>query len=152
MRVRAARGFTLIELLAVVVLIAAVTAGLAVALGGGLDGMRLRGAAREVAAQLVYTRGQAIVRGEPQFFALNVDTREWEAPGDKAGRLADGIELRVRSAAEERTEDRVARFRFFPDGSSSGGIVRLRLGEAQWRIDIDWLTGAVELMRGEGEE
>jgi general secretion pathway protein H len=145
MSLRAVRGFSLVELLAVVVLIAAVTAGLAVTLGGGLDGQRLRGAAREVAAQLAYTRGQAIVRGEPQFFELDVDAHSWRAPGSKSGTLPVDIELLVRSAAEERLEDRVARFRFFPDGSSSGGIVRLRMGEAQWRVDV------VTLRRGEGE-
>ena len=56
---RTARGFSLIEIMLVVVLIAAATAMAAYAMTSGLAGSQLRGAAREVAAQLRFTRAQA---------------------------------------------------------------------------------------------
>ena len=54
------RGFSLVELVVVMVLIAAMAAlGLA-AISAGLPGQQLRGAARELAAELRFTRAQAI--------------------------------------------------------------------------------------------
>jgi general secretion pathway protein H len=35
--------------------------------------------------------------------------------------------------------------RFFGDGSSTGGRVSLKRGESVWQIDINWLTGQIEL-------
>ncbi len=47
-----APGFTLLEVLVVLVIIAMATTLAAMALGGGLDGMRLRSSSKEIAAQL----------------------------------------------------------------------------------------------------
>ena len=77
---RPARGFTLIELIVVVVLIAATTAMAASVMSSGIPGQQLRQAGREIAAQLRYTRAQAIVTGRPQVFSLDLRTREWVAP------------------------------------------------------------------------
>lgn len=149
MAARAARGVSLIEVLVVVALVAALAAGLAATLGGGMAGLQLRGTAREMAAQIRHTRGLAIVRGEPQFFEIDVTERRWTAPDGRGGTLPRALELRVLGAAEEQIEDDVARIRFFPDGSSSGGVVRLRRDGAEWRVDVAWLTGEVRVRRGE---
>jgi len=34
---------------------------------------------------------------------------------------------------------------FYPDGSASGALLQLRLGEGLHYIRVDWLTGAVSL-------
>lgn len=149
MTARAERGVSLVEVLVVIALVAAIAGGLAATLGGGMAGMQLRGSAREMAAQLKLARGLAVARGEPQFFEIDVGTRRWKAPGGKGAVLPDAVELRVTTAAEEQVEEGVARIRFFPDGSSSGGVVRLRRGDAEWRIDVAWLTGEVRLRRGD---
>ena len=61
---RRARGFTLIEILAVVALIALAVTLVAVSVGDGLTGAKVRAASRDLAAALRYTRGQAIVKRE----------------------------------------------------------------------------------------
>ena len=67
---RRARGVTLIELLLVIGLIAAATALAASVVTAGLPGQQLRSAAREVAAQLRYTRAQAIVTEQAPWIFL----------------------------------------------------------------------------------
>ena len=145
------RGFSLVELVVVMVLIAALAAlGLA-AIGSGMPGQKLRGAARELAGELRYTRAQAIASGREQVFRIDVGARSWQAAGERSGQLPEGIALEVTGAREELEMPQVVAIRFFPEGAATGGRVVLRSGEAAWRVDVAWLTGEVRLHRGEGE-
>lgn len=164
---RGARGFTLLEMIVVVVLIGIVTTVLVAAMSGGFEGQRLRSAARDLAAQLRYTRTQALLSGRPQVFALDVDARTWSAPRDRRGVLPQGLQIDATtardpvadavgddaSADDTRGGERVVRVRFFADGSSTGGRIRLRPagrapGTGEWRVDVAWLTGQVSMARG----
>jgi general secretion pathway protein H len=39
-------------------------------------------------------------------------------------------------------------FRFRPDGTSSGGVIKLQSGANTAKVSIDWLTGAITLHDG----
>lgn len=144
------RGMTLIEVVVVVMLVAAMSAALAISIGGGAEGRQLRDATRELAAQLQHTRGVAMVQGQPQLFAIDVDARTWQAPGNRSGRLPRGLDIAVLSADGVAPDDRLAGIRFFPDGSSTGGVIRLGPDGRVWRVSVAWLTGAVTVDRGDG--
>lgn len=143
---RRQRGFTLVEIIAVVALIALATTLVAVSVGTGLEGARIRAAGKELAAALRYTRTQAIVKRESQALLIDVDERSYQAPGRKPVTLPRELEVKLLTAAEELTEDGVGGIRFFADGSSTGGHVELLREGAGWRIDIGWLTGEVRLL------
>ena len=143
------RGFSLIEVLMVVGLMAIALALFSGVVGGGLDGMRLRNAAKEVAAQLRYARSMAIASGEATAFSLDVDSAHWTT-GRREGDLAGKPTLEVMTAAQEQVEAGVARIRFFPDGSSTGANITLSKGSARWLVEVRWLTGEVRLSRGSG--
>lgn len=143
------RGFSLIEVLMVVGLMAIALALFSGVVGGGLDGMRLRNAAKEVAAQLRYARSMAISSGEATAFALDVDSAHWTS-GRREGDLAGKPTLEVMTAAQEQVEAGVARVHFFPDGSSTGANITLSKGSARWLVEVRWLTGEVRLSRGSG--
>jgi general secretion pathway protein H len=144
------RGFSLVELIVVMVLIAALAAlGLA-AIGSGLPGQKLRGAAKELAAELRFTRAQAIATGREQVFRIDVGEKRWRGAGERSGELPEGIALEVTGAREELESPQVVAIRFFPEGAATGGRLVLRSGEAAWRVDVAWLTGEVKLRRGEG--
>jgi general secretion pathway protein H len=143
-----ARGFSLIELVVVISLIAGATALVAGLLNAGLPGQQLRGAARELAAQMRFARAQAIVTGEAQVLRLDADKHTWSAPRGRMGEIPDAIEIIAVGARDDAAGEGVATYRFFPDGASTGGHVRLRRGEAEWRVDVAWLTGEVALARG----
>lgn len=139
------RGFTLIEIIAVVVLIALATGLVAITVGTGLEGARIRAASKELVAALRYTRTQAIVKRESQALIIDTEKRTYEAPGKKPVELPRQLELKLLTASAELVDDHIGRIRFFPDGASTGGHIELILEEARWRIDVGWLTGEVLL-------
>jgi general secretion pathway protein H len=141
------RGFSLLELIVVIVLIAATTALAASVMGAGLPGQQLRGASRELAAQLRYTRAQAIVTGKSQSFNIDVRSREWQAPNHRHGQLPRQIGIVATGARIEQNRPDVAVIRFFPEGAATGGRIVLWRGRAAWQIDVEWLTGEVIVNR-----
>jgi general secretion pathway protein H len=147
---RRARGFTLVEIIAVVALIALATAVVAVSVGTGLEGARVRAASKEVAAALRFTRTQAIVKREAQVLIVDVENRTYQAPGRGVIELPRQLDIKLLTASEELLDDGVGQIRFFPDGSSTGGHIELMRGDAVWRIDVGWLTGEV-LLRPPGD-
>lgn len=144
------RGFSLVELIVVMVLIAVLAGIGAAAISSGLPGQQLRGAARELAVELRFARAQAIATGKEQVFEINVVQKRWTSAGKREGQLPDELEIIATTAREEQPAREVAVIRFFPEGSSTGGRVVVKRGDAAWRIDVGWLTGEVTLGRGEG--
>lgn len=146
---RRQRGISLIELIVVVVLIAAATALAASVMGAGLPGQQLRNASRELAAQLRYTRAQAIVTGKSQTFSIDARTREWQAPNRRHGQLPRELNLVATGARIEQTRPDVVAIRFFPEGAATGGRIVLSRERAAWQIDVEWLTGEVTVKRAQ---
>lgn len=146
-----ARGVSLLEMLLVLALIAIASTLAAMALTGGLDGMRMRSSAKEIAAQMRYTRALAISTGKPQRFAIDPAGHRWQAPNRKPGRIAESLGVRFTGAREAQARAGEGGILFFPDGASTGGRVQLQAKRAAWRIDVGWLTGQVKLSRVEAE-
>ena len=145
---RRSRGFTLVEILAVVALIAIAITVVSVSVGGGLTGARVKAASRDLVAALRYTRGQAIVKREPQALRVDVEQRRYRAPGKKWIGLPRDMTMKLFTARSELEEEGIGRIRFFPDGSSTGGHIDLLYDEALWRVEIMWLTGEVSVREG----
>jgi general secretion pathway protein H len=146
-RSRIQHGFTLRELIIVLVLVATVVAIGAGVMSRKLPGQRLQLSAKELAAQLRYTRAQAIASGESQLFTLDPDSREWHAGAKREGKLARDIEIVATGARNEQQRPGVAAVRFFPEGAATGGRFTLKHGNAAWQVDVQWLTGEVSLVR-----
>ncbi len=146
---RRARGFTLIELIVVLMLVALVITVAAVSLTRGLSGAKVRAAGQDLVAALRYTRAQAIVTHKQQALELDVEKRSYTAPKRKEVQLPKDMELRLLTAAEEQTGETTGRVRFYPDGSSTGGRIKLVAGARAWDVEIAWLTGEVRLREGE---
>lgn len=145
--VRRLHGVSLIEILLVIVLIAAIST-LAVGLfSDRLDGMRLRGTADTLAAQLQFARTVAISTGHQQQFRINPVQHSWFGPKGHHGTLPHAIEVHVTGAQSLQTSQGDAGIIFFPDGASSGGRIDLQLRQAKMRIDVVWVTGAVHTQK-----
>jgi general secretion pathway protein H len=137
------RGFTLLELLVVLAII-----GFVVAL---VPGFVLRSqpqldvdvAARAIADGLRQTRSEAVLRNRSQAFALDVEARVFRAGDHTPVRIDDGIALSFRTARSQLLGEGIGQIRFFPDGSSTGGLIRLVQGDARADVRSDWLTGLV---------
>lgn len=140
------KGFTLLEMLVVILLIAIATAAVSVSVSQGLTSARVNAASGEMAAALRATRAQAIVQGKEQTFAVNTRDNTYTPVGGKVVRLPQGMTLGITSAAEDQIGSNTGRIRFFPDGSSTGGHVTLKLQQRQWLVNVSWLTGAVSVV------
>ena len=143
-------GFTLLETLLVVALMAAAAVLAAMVFTGGMEGMRLRSESKEIAAQLRYTRAQAISTGEPQRFVIDPAARTWQAPDGRQGVIPDALEVRFTGARQVQPTRGEGAVMFFGDGAATGGRIQLRRDSAAWNIDVAWLTGEVTLARDGG--
>lgn len=146
---RKARGISLLEMLLVLALLAAISAFAMGAMRGGFAGMQLRGAAKELVAQLRYTRTQAIVTGQPQRFTIDPQAHGWTAPDNRHGVIPEKLGIVFTGAREVQPRRGEGAILFFPDGASTGGRVQLSAKQAAWNIEVAWLTGEVKLRRGE---
>lgn len=145
---RLARGISLLEMLLVLALLAGISALAAAAMSGGFAGMQLRSEAKQLAAQLRYTRTQAIATGRPQRFTLDPQTRTWTAPNNRHGVIPEKLSITFTGAREVQPRRGEGAIVFFADGASTGGRVQLSVKQAAWNIDVAWLTGEVKLRRG----
>lgn len=142
-----ARGVSLLEMLLVVALIAAASVLAAAAFSGGVGGMQLRSAAKEIAAQLRYTRTRAISSGAPQTFVIDPRAHTWQAPDGRSGEIPADLRVAFTGARQLQPSPGEGAIVFFADGASTGGRVQVGLKGAAWNIDVAWLTGQVKLRR-----
>jgi len=136
-------GFSLIELVAVLVLIALVFAMVTLSFSKSLASAKIQAASRDLVAALRFTRGQAIVKGKSTSLELDVENNRYMTPGRRVVALPPNMRMTMLTADNEVTGANSGRIRFFPDGASTGGHISVYMGKEEWRINVDWLTGAV---------
>jgi general secretion pathway protein H len=146
---RTARGISLLEMLLVLALLAGISVLAAGAMTGGFAGMQLRSEAKQLVAQLRYTRSQAIATGQPQRFTIDPQARTWTAPNNRHGEIPEKLGIVFTGAREVQPRRGEGAILFFADGASTGGRVQLNAKKAAWNIDVAWLTGEVKLERAE---
>jgi len=140
---RPSAGFSLIELVAVLVLIAIVFAMVSMSFSKSLSSAKIQAASQDLVAALRFTRGQAIVKGKATSLELDIENNRYMVPGRRVVNLPPNMRMSLLTADNEVTGQNSGRIRFFPDGASTGGHVSIFVGNAEWRINVDWLTGAV---------
>lgn len=142
-------GFTLVELLVVMVLAALMLSLVGTSLSRSISGAEMRSAAREMAASMRYTRTRAILDKQEHVFYVDTENRSYLAPKRERVELPEGMEVEMTTARSELTSESVGGIRFYPDGGSTGGHVKLAANGRIYRIDIAWLTGEATVERGE---
>ncbi|MGD2130551.1 MAG: GspH/FimT family protein [Lysobacterales bacterium] len=142
-----ARGFTLVEVVVVLVIISLILALVGTSISRNISGAEMRTAARKVAASLRYTRTQAILRKSEQVFVVDTENRTYKAPDRELETLPEGMNVELNTARSEVTSEHVGGIRFYPDGGSTGGNVRLEANGRVYQVNIAWLTGEASVQR-----
>ena len=145
---RLSRGFTLIEIMLVLVMIAVMVAITASFMSGSLEQARIRAVSKDLISALKYTRGQAVIKHQQKSIVFNVRERTYRAPKKKLVQLPEEIEMNLYTAQEDIIDEDTGKIRFFSDGSSTGGWVKLTYKNKIWKINVNWLTGEIRLEEG----
>lgn len=140
-------GFTLLELL-VVLVIASLAVGLVTpALQRMIPAAELRSESRELLAQVRYARSRAIL--SQQAVRVSFDEQEHAlrfSPDDLLHRLPTTLRLELEPGSRDETDEPLEAISFYPQGHSSGGVIRLSAADGrQFEIQVDWLTARVQL-------
>ena len=141
------RGFTLVEIMVVLVIVALMMALVGSSISRNISGAQMRTAASKVAASLRYTRTQAILTKSEQVFLVDTEKLTYQAAEREAQELPEGMKVELNTARSELTSETVGGIRFYPDGGSTGGNVRLEANGRIYRVNVAWLTGEASVER-----
>ena len=138
-------GFTLLELL-IVLAILALAMSVALPMIRPSSTLQLQATTRDILRALQLTRTAAIVRRSEMAVYIDTDRRQIESPVIQIQPFGPDIAMELKVAEPERTSRFRGGFRFFPDGSSTGGDVSLSSGNQKTKICVNWLTGGARQM------
>jgi general secretion pathway protein H len=139
-------GFTLLEILVVLVIATLLFTLIPPLFSGALPGVKLKGAARDLAVVMRDVRSQAIITNTEQTIHLDTEAQAYHVGSGKPAALPEGITITMQPHAQETGLEATQPYlRFFPDGSSSGGQFILQGGSHSYQLDVDWLTGSIQL-------
>lgn len=140
------RGFTLVELLVALLIATLIISIIPPLFTGSIASTETRAAVRKLATGLRHARSQAIATQQQTTLTLDLEQRRFRTsgrPGEIA--LARDLALTLTTADSEVETQELGSIRFFPDGSSTGGRIKVGDGSRQFVLDVDWLTGRVAL-------
>jgi general secretion pathway protein H len=136
-----AAGFTLLELL-VFITIVGIAAAIAIpSIMRPSHRLGLTSTAREITAALRLTRSAAITRNTELALVIDADLRSYQSAAIGERRFPKEIEVLMKVADTERVSASRGGFRFFADGSSTGGELTLSSRGKRTKLCVHWLTG-----------
>lgn len=143
------QGFSLLELMIVLVL-----AGLlsSIAVTSMSKGPVLRKAAYDLRNSLRHTRNIALIQQREMVWKINltsknygIDTSSNSHMTARQQQLAPDFNVQVDSASSENSHKTLAGIRFFPNGSSTGGSIKLMHKKQGYNINVEWLSGRISI-------
>jgi general secretion pathway protein H len=115
-------------------------------LSSGNNATEHQRAARDIVSALRYARGMALMSHRETAVSFNLNENSYTVNNrDKVFTIPETIKVTVVTTQSQLLGQNQGSIRFFADGSSTGGRVSLKRGENVWQIDINWLTGQIEL-------
>ncbi len=137
-------GFTLFEMLAVMVVIALTAAAIATLYRAPSGAQQVKTEALIAASRLRDLRSNAMTSGTEGAATIDVERRTIAFSGGITPVLfSKSISLEVTAADSEKRGPGIAGVRFFPNGSSTGATIDLKMEGRAYEIRINWLTGRV---------
>ena len=144
-------GFTLLELILAVAIAALVVGVSAPAMQSLYSSSQYRGAVNDIVGELALSRQLAIRTGTAADVGFDPVAGR-VVRGDSEIELPQGLAIEV-LAARELNKENLGVIRFYPDGGSSGGYVRITHERGMSsQVSIDWLLGKIEVCQSECPE
>jgi general secretion pathway protein H len=141
------QGYTLLEMLIVLAILGIGTAATGQLVVHRLPGFQVDAGSAAIAAMFREARSIAIRDNREQLVVIDLDARSLQIGSvGRKHQLEGNIGISLVTASSELQGERGA-IRFFPDGTSSGGRVRLLADTRANEIIVHWLTGHVEIRK-----
>lgn len=138
-------GFTLVEIIAVLMVLA-IVAGLAGTRMSARSGSGvLQTTAYDLAARIRAARSRAIRGGADQVVVIDLANRVVKDGGGPELSIPAAIGILTDTSSAEQRSRSAAGIRFHPNGSSTGGTIRLESGRQAFEIRVNWFTGRVSV-------
>ena len=138
------KGFTLLELVVAIAIVALVLGVSAPSMQRLYQSAQYHGAVNDVVTLLSSARYSAIRKGRNEDVLINPETRIIVV-GKKEQPLPKNLQVEV-LGARELNRGGAGVIRFYADGSSSGGYVKLQNDSGMGvQVEVDWLLGRVTL-------
>lgn len=136
-------GFSLLELLVALVLLALLFRITAPRLDGVLERQRLGASARDIVSTLRLARTRALTTQQAAAVHFDLARHAYQLEGrPERYPLPPGATVTMTTARSEADGDEGA-FRFYPDGSTTGGRLSMQAAGLTMAINLHWLTGHI---------
>ncbi|MEW8029261.1 MAG: prepilin-type N-terminal cleavage/methylation domain-containing protein [Candidatus Thiodiazotropha sp.] len=146
---RTSKGFTLIEVMLTLVVLALLVSLTPPLFEKAFPSLKLKAATRDLAQEIRYIQQTAILTGVPSKVRFDIDNNAYQSDHVNSGEvrhLPEGLQFTLYKSATTTLGEPVLVFEFFPDGSSTGGILILDNGGQRFAIAVDWLTSRVRVL------
>ena len=144
------RGFTLLELLVVMAIIGLIVGVVATRFTAADPAVQAAASARGIAAGLRSARSEAIATNKEVLFIVDVANRHYRVSSGKVVAMPETLNFALHTAASELADAEAGGIRFFADGSSTGGHIRITAQSdpaAPMTVAVDWFTGKISVLR-----
>ena len=139
-------GFTLLELIVVLFIMVLGVSVVAAQLSSGNNAISHQQTASDIVSALRYARNKAVVTHKDSSVTFNLTENSYTVEQrDKVYHIPNTIALTLVTTKSQLQGQQQGSIRFFADGSSTGGRVTLTRGKQAWQIDVNWLTGQINL-------
>ncbi len=139
-------GFTLLEMLVVLAIVGGLMSVVIALVKPRGEVLALRQVSMDIASGLRAARSDAVWKNDETVFSFDAENRLFQGTaGTKIIALPTDMAVTLETARTTGDANTDSRFRFFGDGSSTGGKIVLRGAEKEIRITVEWLTGAVRI-------
>lgn len=138
------KGFTLIEILTVILILSLVLTLVGPMYRGGQKS-DLTVLGRKIASDLRYARSVAITSGKSNSIIFDFEKKKYQfSETDELNTIPDGVNV-ILTLDLADVSQKSGKIHFYPDGSSSGGIIELKGEKKKLKVIISWLHGGVSL-------
>jgi general secretion pathway protein H len=106
----------------------------------------MRAAARQIAGVLREARSSAVLHNRIELFSADAADGSFALARHAAHHLPRGVEMTLTTTTEQVRSTSGGTIRFYPDGSSTGGGLKLSQNGHDTQVLVDWLTGRTRIV------
>ena len=142
------QGYTLVEMLVVLTVVGLLLAGVPAVMSAGRAGVEARTSAQTLADDLNAARISAIADNQETGVVFDLMHKSYVVePGVSVHKLPQTLSLEFRDATESLHDTRAnsAIIRFFPDGSTTGGVIKLSIKGETHFVEAHAITGRISI-------